>query len=163
MVNATTLHAAVSTNQAQASVGGLNTTGILLPVFGIISTGGATTASCLASSGGTFSLLSSVTNLNIGGTTFNGAAAPNTVLINNVLTGKIILNEQAAGPVTGSETVNAVDFQPNGGTHVYIASATCGPWANLVPVASGQGLVLGLGLVGSVGVGYGAIYTRRRR
>jgi hypothetical protein len=31
-----------------------------------------------------------------------------------------------------------------------------------VPVASGKGLVLGLGLVGSVGVGYGAIYTRRR-
>jgi hypothetical protein len=163
VVTATTLHAAVSTNQAQASVGGLNTTGMLLPVFGTITTGGATTASCVANSGGTFTLISSVTNLNIGGTTFNGAAAPNTTLINNVLTGKVILNEQAAGPVTGSQTVNAIDFQPNGGTHIYIASATCGPWASPVPVASGKGLVLSLGLVGSVGVGYGAVYTRRRQ
>jgi hypothetical protein len=163
VVTATTLHAAVSTNQAQASAGGLNTTGMLLPVFGAITTGGATTASCVANSDGTFTRISSVTNLNIGGTTFNGAAAPNTTLINNILTGKVILNEQAAGPVTGSQTVNAIDFQPNGGTHIYIASATCGPWASPVPVASGKGLVLGLGLVGSVGVGYGAVYTRRRQ
>lgn len=102
-------------------------------------------------------------NLNIGGTTFNGAAAPNTTLINNILVGKVILNEQVNGPVTGSETVGAIDFQPNGGTHIYIAPATCGPWASPVPVASGKGLLLGLGLVGSVGVGYGAVYTRRHR
>jgi hypothetical protein len=158
VVTATVLSAGVSTNQAHASVGGLNTSGMLLPLFGAITTGGATTASCLANSNGTFTLTSSVTNLNIGGTTFNGMAAANFTLINNVLVGKVILNEQAAGPVTGSETVNAIDFQPLLGTHIYIASATCGPWASPVPVASGKGLLLGLGLLGSVGVAW----TRRR-
>ncbi|HEY1618928.1 MAG TPA: hypothetical protein VGG25_15000 [Streptosporangiaceae bacterium] len=158
VVTATTLTASVSTNQAQARVGGLNTSGMLLPLFGTITTGGATTASCVANSNGTFTLTSSVTNLNIGGTTFNGMAAANFTLINNILVGKVILNEQAAGPVAGSETVNAIDFQPLLGSHIYIASATCGPWASPVPVASGKGLLLGLGLLGSVGVAW----TRRR-
>jgi hypothetical protein len=157
VVTATVLSAGVSTNQAHASVAGLNTSGMLLPAFGTITTGGATTASCVANSNGTFTLASSVTNLSVGGTTFNGAAAANHVLVNN-LDGKVILNEQGAGPVTGSETVTAIDFQPLLGGDIYIASATCGPWASPVPVASGKGLLLGLGLLGSVGVAW----TRRR-
>jgi hypothetical protein len=112
VVTATTLHAAVSTNQAQASVAGLNTP-----------------ECCCRSS----------------------APSPPAA------------RRPPPAWLTGSETVNAIDFQPSGGTHTYIASATCGPWASPVPVASGKGLLLGLGLVGSVGVGYRAVSTRRHR
>jgi hypothetical protein len=159
---ATTLTASVSTNMAQASVASLSSTGILLPLLGSVSSG-AITSSCVANSDGTFTKTSNVTNLDIAGHTFNGEAAPNTSFLTILLVGTVILNQQVAGPVTGSQTVNAIDVNLLSGDDIYVASSTCGPWASPVPIASGQGLVLGLGLLGTVGVGYGAVYTRRRR
>jgi hypothetical protein len=161
VLNAKTLSASVSTNMANASVASTNTTGILLPLLGAFSSG-AITASCVANSDGTFTETSNVTNLNIAGHTFNGEASANFSFLTILLVGTVILNERVAGPVTGSQTVNAIDVQLLTGAHIYLASATCGPWASPVPVASGKGLALGLGLLGTVGAGYGAVYTRRR-
>jgi hypothetical protein len=158
--NALGLSASVSTNQAQAKVTSMNTTGLLLPLLGTMSSG-AITSSCVANSNGTFTLVSNVTSLSVGGSTFTGEAAVNHTFV-TVGTTTVILNQQVAGPVTGSETVNAIDFHFALGSDALIASSTCGPWASPVPIASGKGLALGLGLVGSVGVGYGTIYARRR-
>jgi hypothetical protein len=161
VLNAKTLSAGVSTNLAQASVASLNTTGILLPLLGAVSAG-AITASCVANSDGTFTESSNVTSLNIAGHTFNGEAQANFSFLTILLVGTVILNQRVAGPVTGSQTVNAIDVELDSGANIYIASATCGPYLSPVPVASGKGLALGLGLLGTVGAGYGAAYTRRR-
>src|SRR5882757_1206847 len=99
--------------------------------------------------------------------------APNTTVdvklpaVGNVA--KLILNEQIHNP-DGSLTVNAVHLHllgghgigAIGGGDVIISSATCGPAGLPMPVASGAGLWIGLGLLGVIAVPV-AITARRRR
>jgi hypothetical protein len=164
ILNAATLSASVTTNSATATVQGLNTTSILAPLLGVI-TASAVTSSCLVNANGSFVETTSIANLSIGATTLSaGPIAPNTPFLSIPLVANVILNQQVAGPITGSQTVNAIHIDLLGTTEdINISSSTCGPFSADTPVASGKGLALGLGLLGSVGVGYGAVYTRRRR
>ncbi|MFB9683186.1 choice-of-anchor P family protein [Amycolatopsis plumensis] len=80
----------------------------------------------------------------------------------------IILNEQVKNP-DGSLTVNAVHVKLLGGGlkalgdgDVIVSSATCGPAAPPMPLASGAGLWIGLGLLGAVAVPVGTRIVRRR-
>jgi hypothetical protein len=100
--------------------------------------------------------------------------APNTELsvslpgVGNVAT--LIINEQIANP-DGSLTVNALHLKLLGsglvGTigsgDVIVSSATCGPAGLPVPMASGLGLWLGIGLLGAIGVPVAVLAIRRRR
>ena len=89
--------------------------------------------------------------------------------LGNVAT--VVLNEQIHNH-DGSLTVNAVHLHLLGGPgltgigsgDVIISSATCGPAGLPMPVASGLGLWLGLGLLGAIAVpvGWAAIRKRRR-
>lgn len=99
--------------------------------------------------------------------------APNTVVaislpvVGNVAT--LILDEQIHNP-DGSLTVNAVHLHLLGGKglgalgsgDVIISSATCGPAALPMPVASGAGLWIGLGLLAAIGVPVVSVVRRRR-
>ncbi|HKN97188.1 MAG TPA: choice-of-anchor P family protein [Pseudonocardiaceae bacterium] len=97
---------------------------------------------------------------------------PNTTIavkvpgVGNVAT--LILDEQVHHR-DGSLTVNAFHLHLLGGPYalgsgdVIISSATCGPAGLPIPMASGAGLWLGLGLLGAVGLPVGATVLRRRR
>ncbi len=165
ILNAGTLSASVTSNSATAAVQSLNTTGIIAPLLGIISAT-AVSSSCLVNADGSFVESTTIASLSIAGTSL----APGTIPANDAFlsipgVANITLNQQVTAPITGSQTVNAIHIALLGGTaeEVNIASSTCGPYSADTPVASGKGLALGLGLLGSVGVGYGALYTRRRR
>ena len=88
--------------------------------------------------------------------------------IGNVAT--LTLNEQINNP-DGSLTVNAIHLHLLGGPgigqlgsgDVIISSATCGPAGLPMPVASGLGLWIGLGLLGAIAVPIGIATVRRRR
>ncbi|HEX4725899.1 MAG TPA: choice-of-anchor P family protein [Pseudonocardiaceae bacterium] len=100
--------------------------------------------------------------------------APNTTVtvtlpvVGHVAT--LILNEQIDN-ADGSLTVNAVHLHLLGGHgvgalgtgDVIISSATCGPAGLPMPVASGTGLWIGLGLLGAIAVPFGWSVARRRR
>ncbi|MGK3205184.1 choice-of-anchor P family protein [Amycolatopsis sp. MEPSY49] len=80
----------------------------------------------------------------------------------------IILNEQVKNQ-DGSLTVNAVHVKllgeglnALGSGDVVVSSATCGPAAPPMPLASGAGLWIGLGLLGAVAVPVGTRIYRRR-
>lgn len=80
----------------------------------------------------------------------------------------IILNEQVKNQ-DGSLTVNAVHVKllgeglnALGSGDVIVSSATCGPAAPPMPLASGAGLWIGLGLLGAVAVPVGTRIYRRR-
>jgi hypothetical protein len=82
----------------------------------------------------------------------------------------LILNEQIHHK-DGSLTVDALHLHLLGGGYagalgsgdVIISSATCGPAGLPIPMASGAGLWIGLGLLGAVGLPAGATVLRRRR
>jgi len=82
----------------------------------------------------------------------------------------VILNEQIPN-ADGSLTVNAVHVHLLGGGgvgslgsgDVIISSATCGPAGLPMPIASGLGLWIGLGLLGVIAVPVGWSAVRRRR
>jgi hypothetical protein len=167
ILNAGTLSASVTSNSATAAVQNLNSTGILTPLLGIISAT-AVSSSCLANADGSFVRTTTIASLSIGGTTLAPGTIPaNDVFLNLPGIANITLNQQTTGPITGSEEVNAIHISLlgvlNAGEVINIASSTCGPFTADTPVASGKGLAIGLGLLGSVGVGYGAVYTRRRK
>jgi hypothetical protein len=166
ILNAGTLSASVTTNTATAEVQSLNTTGIIAPLLGVI-TATAVESSCLANANGTFVESTTIGSLNIAGTALTPGTIPaNDVFLNIPGIANITLNQQVTGPITGSVTVNAIHIALLGalvGETINIASSTCGPFSADTPIAGGKGLAVGLGLLGSVGVGYGAIYTRRRR
>lgn len=100
--------------------------------------------------------------------------APNSIIavalpgIGNIAT--IILNEQIHNQ-DGSLTVNAIHLKLLGsglvGTigsgDVIISSATCGPAGLPIPMASGAGLWIGLGLLGLVAIPTGVTVVVRRR
>lgn len=133
---------------------------------------GVIAASCQAVQGGETGsvtltgLAASIAGLNIA---IPGVVPPNTrlsIAIGLIQIGTLTLNEQTPNP-DGGLTVNALHLQLLGGVlgsiasgDVIISQAQCGPAVLPVPLASGAGLVLGLGLVGVVGAGF---YARRRR
>ncbi|AHH94611.1 choice-of-anchor P family protein [Kutzneria viridogrisea] len=98
--------------------------------------------------------------------------APNTELalgLAGVNIAKVVFNEQVRGE-DGSLTVNAVHIRLLGGVlgsigsgDVVLASATCGPAGLPIPMASGAGLWIGLGLLGAAAVPAALVVTRRRR
>jgi hypothetical protein len=162
ILTAGTLSASVTSNTATAAVQSLGV-GSGIPILAAL-TASAITSSCLAQSDGTFVRTASIAGLSVAGTTLaTGPIAPNTLFLTTALA-TVTLNEQQAGPITGSEEVNAIQIKVLGTAEtINIASSTCGPFAADTPVASGKGLALGLGLLGSVGVGYGTVYSRRRK
>lgn len=99
-----------------------------------------------------------------------GTIAPNTqvsISVGLIEIGTLTLNEQIQNP-DGGLTVNALHLELFGGVlgaigdgDVIISSATCGPAVLPIPLAHGEGLFLGLGLVGVVTAGW--IAVRRRR
>jgi hypothetical protein len=164
ILNATVLSASVTSNSATSSVAGLNSTGILAPLLGVI-TASAVSSSCLANSDGSFVRTSTIASLDIAGTTLAPGTIPaNDAFLTIPLVATITLNYQVAGPITGSESVDAIHIALLGsGEVINVADSTCGPFTADTPVAGGKGLAIGLGLLGSVGVGYGAVYSRRRK
>jgi hypothetical protein len=159
ILTANAISASVSGNTATAQVAGLGAlTGAPIAI-----SSGTISSTCTAKADGTFTESSGVENLVIPGLTIPVNPAPNTTLsIPGVVT--VILNRQTAGPTTGSVTVNAVVLQfPLLGQSIYLASSTCGPFAVTTPMASGKGLILGLGTVGAAGAGVCAVRLNRRR
>jgi hypothetical protein len=90
--------------------------------------------------------------------------APNTTInVLNLLT--IVFNEQISHG-DGSLTVNAIHIKLNalvGSGDVILSSSTCGPAAPPMPMASGAGLWVGLGLLGLIAVPAGSAVLRKRR
>ncbi|WIY03703.1 choice-of-anchor P family protein [Amycolatopsis mongoliensis] len=97
--------------------------------------------------------------------------APNTqvkVGLAGINIATVILNEQIKNK-DGSLTVNALHVKLLGGVvgglgsgDVIVSSATCGPAAPPMPLASGAGLWIGLGLLGAVALPVGTRIYRRR-
>jgi hypothetical protein len=125
-----------------------------------------------------FTESTTIASLSVLGTTIT---LPSTIPANDVLTGlptlplglgslTITLNQQEPGPSANTETVNAIDIQLSstllgtGTEDIDVASSTCGAEASTVasPVVSGKGLGIGLGMLGVTGVGFAAVYMRRR-
>lgn len=78
---------------------------------------------------------------------------------------KVVFNEQIMNP-DGSLTVNAIHIYANAvaaTADIILAQARCGPAAPPVPLASGAGLWLGLGLLALAAVPAGAYVIRKRR
>lgn len=172
LVTASVLSATVvSNNYSYASVASLTT--IIGAILGI--TSGTIQSFCVATGAGDFShSYSTIEDLDINGATFTGNPTPNENLTVTLPAGlaslSVTLNQQVAGPVAGSETVNAINIQYTllGGLtseDIAIASSTCGPYTpgQVTPLASGKGFGIGLGALGLLGGGYATIRVRRRR
>ncbi|MGW3965616.1 choice-of-anchor P family protein [Amycolatopsis sp. NPDC005003] len=101
----------------------------------------------------------------------DAAPAPNTKIkvgLGTLNVATVTLNEQIKNK-DGSLTVNAVHVQLLGGGagalgsgDVIVSQANCGPAAPPMPLASGAGLWIGLGLLGAVAVPVGTRIFRRR-
>jgi hypothetical protein len=129
-------------------------------------------ATCTATQGGNTGtvdltgLTASLAGLNIAVPAIIGPNTQLSIAVGLIEIGTLTLNEQISNP-DGGLTVNAIHLRLLGGVlgsiaagDVVVSSATCGPAVLPVPIASGAGLVLGLGLVG---VTAGSIYAVRRR
>ncbi|GAA4410910.1 choice-of-anchor P family protein [Actinokineospora soli] len=110
-------------------------------------------------------------NVNLAGITVGANPTPNfTVSIAGPLPGttlgQIVFNEQINNP-DGSLTVNAIHIKFNALTvatgDIIISSATCGPAAPPIPLASGAGLWIGLGLIGAAAIPVGIVLLRKRQ
>jgi hypothetical protein len=122
---------------------------------------GAVNATCDATQAGVTGS-STLANVQIPGVSVGANPAPNTTI--NLALAKIVFNEQIPGG-DGSLTVNAVHIYLNalvGTGDIVLAQAKCGPAAPPVPLASGLGLWLGLGLLGLVAVPAALVIRRRR-
>jgi hypothetical protein len=165
ILTAGTLSASVTSNSATAAVQTLSSPA-LGALIGVI-TGTAISSSCLANADGSFVRTTTIADLSIGGVALPAGPVPaNDTALSVAGVANITLNQQVPGPITGSMEVNAIHIALLGaalGETINIASSTCGPFTADTPVASGKGLAIGLGLLGSVGVGYGAVYSRRRK
>jgi hypothetical protein len=94
---------------------------------------------------------------------------PNTVIevgAAPLLIARITLNEQIEND-DGSLTVNAIHIELLNGIvgtgDIVISSATCGPAGPPVPMASGAGLWLSLGMIGMAVIPAGIVFANRRR
>jgi hypothetical protein len=152
----------VTANAVFAHVNGNTTTAGVASLTALLLSGisaGAISSTCTANSDGTFTESSNLVNVVIPGI----ASIPvNPAANTSLLGGTVILNQQEAGPVTGSMTVNALVINLLG-ENLTIGSSTCGPFVAGAPVAGGKGLVLGLGAAGAAGVGVAAVSLNRRR
>ncbi|HEY0450656.1 choice-of-anchor P family protein [Actinophytocola sp.] len=122
----------------------------------------AVNATCDATQAGTKGS-STLAGVSLPGVSVPVNPAPNTTI--DLVLAKIIFNEQISGP-DGSLTVNAVHVKLNalvGKGDVILAQAKCGPAAPPVPLASGLGLWVGLGLVGLAAIPVGGMVIRKRR
>ena len=162
------------------------TSSLLIPTLGGLITGTAVSTSCTYNSANTPAVVASttITSLNVLGTSINltGLTSPNDNIIGQLpgatttllgtlgITLGVTLNQQTTN-ANGSTTVNGIAISlgdpallGNGTENIFIASSTCGPLSTVVasPVASGKGLGIGLGLLGLVGAGFGAVWVRRR-
>jgi hypothetical protein len=122
---------------------------------------GAVNATCDATQAG-ITGTSTLANVQIPGVSVGANPGPNTTI--NLPLVKIVFNEQITD---GSGlTVNAVHIYLNalvGTGDIILAQAKCGPAAPPVPLASGAGLWLGLGLLAMVAIPAGAVVIRKRR
>jgi hypothetical protein len=106
---------------------------------------------------------STLTGVSIAGVNIPVSPAVNTTVSLPLAT--LVFNEQIDNP-DGSLTVNAVHITLNalvGTGDIIIGQARCGPAAAPVPLASGAGLWIGLGLLGIAAVPAGAMAIRRHR
>lgn len=152
-----------------ASVDGLaaNLAGVLILGANVVS---ATCTATQAGNTGTSQLAGLAASLAGLPITIPVNPAPNTTVAINVgliTIANLTLNERITNP-DGGLTVNALHLRLLGGVlgsigsgDIVVASATCGPAVLPVPLASGMGLVAGLGLVGVATAGI--ITVRRRR
>ncbi|TDP96550.1 choice-of-anchor P family protein [Labedaea rhizosphaerae] len=107
---------------------------------------------------------STLVNVQIPGAQVPVNPAPNTKV--NVLGLLVITFNEQIDNADGSKTINAVHIKLNalvGSGDVILASSTCGPAAPPMPMASGAGLWVGLGLLGLVAVPAGTVVLRKRR
>ena len=124
---------------------------------------GAVQATCDATQEGVTGS-ATLAGVSIPGVTVSANPAPNTTITVSPFV-KIIFNEQTNNP-DGSLTVNAVHIILNAVLakgDVILAQAKCGPAAPPVPLASGVGLWLGLGLLALVAIPVGTTVIRKRR
>lgn len=153
-----------------------STANVGLPLLAALGSVSATAikATCTATQSGETGT-TTLTNATLGSL---GALAANpakntTIQINLPVVGNVatlILNEQISN-ADGSLTVNAFHLHLLGGSgvgsigsgDVIISSATCGPAGLPIPMASGLGLWIGLGLLGAVAVPVTWSAVRRRR
>jgi hypothetical protein len=122
---------------------------------------GAVNATCDATQAGVKGS-STLAGVAIPGVTVAANPAPNTTV--NLLLAKIVFNEQITGG-DGSLTVNAVHVYLNavvGSGDVVLAQAKCGPAAPPIPLASGVGLWLGLGLLVLAAIPAAFVVRKRR-
>lgn len=122
---------------------------------------GAIKATCDATQAGVTGS-STLADVKIPGVSVGANPGPNTTVSLPLV--KIVFNEQITSD--GSLTVNAVHIYLNalvGTGDIILAQAKCGPAAPPVPLASGAGLWLGLGLLAMVAVPAGVIVIRKRR
>ncbi|GAA5198582.1 choice-of-anchor P family protein [Rugosimonospora acidiphila] len=140
---------------SEASIAGLN--------LGLATTltADAITADCTATSSG-ITGTTTLVNAFLAGSQLAVNPSANTVInVTPLIT--VTLNEQVNNP-DGSLTVNAIHIHltlPLSSGDIYLSSASCGPWEAPVPMASGPGLKLGLGMVGLYGVGLIGLWRRR--
>ncbi|GHE77110.1 hypothetical protein GCM10017786_03010 [Amycolatopsis deserti] len=131
----------------------------------------AVTAECHATQDGNAGS-ATLAGLNLGvlGTVGANPAANTVVNVGalGVNVASITFNEQISNP-DGSLTVNAIHVRLLGGVigslgsgDVVVSSATCGPAGLPVPLASGAGMWIGLGLLTAIGVPAGVWFSRRR-
>jgi hypothetical protein len=123
---------------------------------------GAVNATCDATQAGVTGA-STLADVKIPGVAVGANPGPNTTISLPLV--KIVFNEQITGG-DGSLTVNAVHIYLNalvGTGDIILAQAKCGPAAPPVPLASGAGLWLGLGLLAMVAIPAGAVVIRKRR
>lgn len=122
----------------------------------------AVTATCDATQAGVVGA-TTLAGVDIPGVSVDANPPPNTTV--DLLLAKIVFNEQIQNQ-DGSMTVNAVHITLNAGLgsgDVILGQARCGPAAPPVPLASGAGLWLGLGLLGLVAIPVTGVVLHRRR
>nr|WP_157554321.1 choice-of-anchor P family protein [Herbidospora sakaeratensis] len=151
----------VGTEAARASVDGLSAT-----LLGIGISAGSIQSECTATTGLPTTGSTLLANAQVLGTTLTSNPAPNTSLQFPPLLPliEVRLNEQIPNG-DGTLTVHGMRVRALAGDgDIILSSATCGPATldppNPVPLASGAGLYLALGLVAAGG---GTMLLRRRR
>lgn len=152
-----TLDEATGVVHAQADVANV---GISLGGLGTI---GAVQAVCDATQAGNTGS-ATLADVKLLGVSVPVKPAPNTE-INVVGIAKIVFNEQITNG-DGSLTVNAVHVFANALVatgDIILAQARCGPAVPPVPLASGVGLWLGLGLLAMAAIPAGFVIVRKRR
>lgn len=157
----TAAHQDTSTGAVTASA---STAQVTLPLLAVLGTFRAQliTATCQATQSGE-SGTATLTDAVFGPLgTLAVHPAPDTTLVVGTLA-RLTLNERVHN-ADGSLTVNAVHLRLLDGVgDVIVSSATCGPAGLPMPVASGLGLWIGLGMLGLVALPIGWSAVRRRR